>query len=236
VTRLATFQWRTPPPTSVDEVLAVYDDGIARLVVRRPRFRSPSVGTFQCQVSPADLEAVAAAGPGPVIFDMRIGPDGRPEFDTPAAGDTAEQLSVDARASPLAVADFYAQAQPPDPASGRLSVVVQVVARGTDPVEFELDPSRSAVHFSHDGQPLAWREWPDIPIGFTTPDAQGLGGLRSPAAVRPGQYGALVFEVPVEADAASMSVQVSGWLVKALADEPMPEPFEIQTAPVDIPG
>jgi hypothetical protein len=45
-----------------------------------------------------------------------------------------------------------------------------------------------------------------------------------------------VFEVPVEAGAARMSVQVSGWLGKALPDELMPEPFEIQTAPVDIPG
>jgi hypothetical protein len=31
-------------------------------------------------------------------------------------------------------------------------------------------------------------------------------------------------------------VQVCGWLAKALPDEPMPEPFEIQAAPMDIPG
>jgi hypothetical protein len=167
---------------------------------------------------------------------MRLGPDGRLEFDAPQAGATAERLAAEARENPLAVADFYAQPQPPDPASGNLGVVVQVVARGTDPVEFELDPRRSAVHLARVGQPLAWREWPDIPSGFATPDAEGLGGLRSPAHLQPGQYGALVLDVPGEPGAVSLSVQVSGWLAKALPDDLLPEAFEVQTAPVDIPS
>ena len=42
--RLSTVRWHSPPPTSVDEELALYDDGTAWLTVRRSRDGEPVTG------------------------------------------------------------------------------------------------------------------------------------------------------------------------------------------------
>ena len=68
--RLATFLWQTPAPTSVDEELALYDDGSVYLVVRRPLHGGPSVGTYKAAPGKGAFDELAATGPGPIQFDL----------------------------------------------------------------------------------------------------------------------------------------------------------------------
>jgi len=59
-----------PDPTSVDEELALFDDLSAWLAVRGSRTLAPSVGTYGCEPAAADRDALLAAGPGPMDFDL----------------------------------------------------------------------------------------------------------------------------------------------------------------------
>ena len=87
------------------------------------------------------------------------------------------------------------------------------VAAGTQPVEFELDPTGSSVHFAdQDGQTMSWQDLPSLPTGFFTLDAEGLGGVLRPAVVPPGVYGAIAFEASPPAGAKSVSILVAGWI------------------------
>jgi len=232
VERVATFVWRTPPPTSVDEEMAVFDDGSARLVVRRPRLPSAAVGTYLGHPGDEDLRALSAAGPGPVTFDLRRAPDSTAEAQLL---EVANRVADVARQTALAVAEFYARPLPSEDPSV-LPTSLMVVASGTQPVEFELDPRMLAIHFAQAGQPVAWRELPEPAMGFMTPDAEGLGGLRSAAEVDPGRYGAILFTVESHPGATSVDIQVGGWLRNALPDHPMPEPFEVRTSEAEIQG
>src|ERR1700690_2316457 len=103
VRRLATFAWRTPAPTSVDEELAIFDDGSAWLVVRGPRTALPAIGTYRCKPAQADHQALGSAGPGTPQFDL---------LKPPAAGAEAklrviaDRVATAARREPDAVATF----------------------------------------------------------------------------------------------------------------------------------
>ena len=44
---VARIRWQSPPPTSVDEELVVYDDGAAFLVVRSARDRTVNNGEIE---------------------------------------------------------------------------------------------------------------------------------------------------------------------------------------------
>jgi len=110
------------------------------------------------------------------------------------------------------------------------------VAAGERAVEFELGPSAGAVHFSANGQPVSWSEFPELRIGFVTAAAKGLGGLRSAAVVGPGAYGAITIPVVVPEGADGVSVQVAGWLRAALPDDEMPQPFEVRTDRAPLTG
>jgi len=180
--RLATFEWHTPPPTSVDETLALYDDGSAVFVVHRPRVASATVGSYQAHPGTEDAQLLAAAGPGPVTFDL-LAPVPEAGSELQAA---ADRVSADSLATPRAVVTFHAHtAGPVD--GGRLDVTLLAVAAGTQPVEFELDPTGSSVHFAdQDGQAMSWQDLPSLPTGFFTLDAEGLGGVLRPAVVPPG--------------------------------------------------
>jgi len=230
--RLATFAWRSPPPTSVDELLAIFDDGTAWLVLRRPRTGTGPIGTFRTKPVAADLAALTAAGPGPIAFDV-LDPPRDPA--TAALRTAAERVAAAAQKTPRATATFHAG--PSGPVSGgRLAMALLVVGAGKKAVEFELDPGRCTVHFNAGGQPIAWFPMPELGSGFVTPDAEGLGGLRMPAKVPPGDYGATAFDLAAPGNATTVSIHVEGSLSEALPDEPMPAPFAVSTDAAPIPG
>ncbi|MBW3556556.1 MAG: hypothetical protein KY454_06415 [Actinobacteria bacterium] len=224
--RLATVRWRTPPPTSVDEELAVYDDGTAWLVVRRGATDTAAIGTFVTDVSAQERDALAT---GNWTIDLLHPPTAEPE-----AGVTrvASEIGQRCRSTPRAVARFYARGAP-GTGAGSSTVVLAVVGEGAAPVVLELDPAAMVAHFSGGGS-LSWVEVPEPSTGFVTPDAQGLGGLYGRAAVAPGQMGALKVAVEPPAGTDEVSVQVSGWLVEALPDAPERQRFEARTEPAPL--
>ena len=103
--RVATFAWRTAPPTSVDEVLAVYDDS-AVLVIRRPRQAGATIGSYVARPNAEDRQVLIAAGPGPVTFDLL-----RPVPDAMTAlMAAADRVATDSLATPRAIVTFHAHA------------------------------------------------------------------------------------------------------------------------------
>jgi hypothetical protein len=230
VRRLATFAWQTPAPTSIDEELAIFDDGSAWLVVRGPRTATPAIGTYRCEPAKADHRALGAAGPGTMQFDLLH----------PVRGADAKLLAIAdrvvaaAREAPDAVATLYVrQLDSRDSgsgsASGPLALSLQVVASGTRPVEFRLDPAASSVLFGRDGQTLSWTDLPRLASGFVTADAVELGGVRRTARIEPGDYAAIAFDLPAPAGASAVSARVAGLLSSAPPDEKLPQPFNLMT-------
>ena len=209
----------------MDEELALYDDGTARLVVRGSRTLEPAVGTYRSEPNEADRQALAAAGPGPVDFDLLQPLRDAAELALLAVVD---RVASAARGAPEAVATFHVQARGVA-ADGQLALALLVVAAGTRAVEFELDPARSSVQLSRDGQPLGWADLPELPAGFATPDAVALGGIHRRAVIRPGAYAALAFDVVAPATAGAVSLRVAGRLSAALPDDPLPRPFSLMT-------
>jgi hypothetical protein len=212
--RVGSVRWRSPPPTSVDEELASYDDGSVWLVVRCSRDGSPAIGTWSITPSESDFAALRAVGD--VVVEL-LEPRGAPEI--------AETLRAAALTIPVATARFVAQA-------GVGEVTLAALGAGTRPVEFELDPSTITVHVEKDGATVAWFEARPPATGFITPDAAGLGGLGRRAQIPPGALGALCVEVPGMATAETVTVGLSGWLAEGLPDQPMPTPFAVRAAPV----
>lgn len=224
--RVAAFRWGTPPPTSVDEELVLFDDGTARLLVLRPRAGGSAVGAYTCHPVDDDAAALASAGPGPTEFDLLAPPT---DPGTKRLMTVADRTVVAARAAPFAVATFHAKPLAAV-ADGRLAMSLLVVASGTAAVEFELDVPASAAHFSSAGQPVGWHDLPELPTGFVTRDAEGLGGVRRRARINPGAFGAIAFEVTAPIGASTVAVQVAGWLHDGLPDAPEPRRFEVRTA------
>ena len=107
-----------------------------------------------------------------------------------------------------------------------------VVGRGTQPVEFELELDDCAVHFLAAGAPVSWVPLPHLPMGFMTPDAEGLGGVRGRAEVPPGVLGAISVELAVPEGADQVSAQLAGRLFLPGADTP--EAFVVRTQPAAI--
>jgi hypothetical protein len=230
VRRLATFRWRTPAPTFVDEELALFDDDTAWLVVRGSRTLAPSVGTYRCTPASADRHALVAAGPGPHEFDLL---NASSDAATAALTAVADRVAAAARETPNAVATFHARPLGA-PVDGSLAVSLLVVASGDRAVEFEIDPAASSVQFSHGGQPVGWCDIPDLPTGFVMPDAAGLGGVRRRAHVEPGAHGAIAFDVRASAGASAVSMRIVGWLPEALPDDALPARFSVQTEETPI--
>lgn len=212
--RMATVQWQSPPPTSVDEELAAYDDGSVWLVVRCSREGTPKIGMWSATPSPEDHAALVAAGD--VVVDL-LHPQSVPEV--------AERLRVTALANPVATARFIAARGPGE------TVLLVAAGEGARPVQFELDPGSLVVHVEKEGAELAWFEPAAPETGFVTPAAEGLGGLGRRAVIAPGAVGALVLEVPQLAHAGGdgVAVSASGWLAEGLPDEEMPHRFRVRT-------
>ncbi|HLY12968.1 MAG TPA: hypothetical protein VKR24_01355 [Candidatus Limnocylindrales bacterium] len=223
--RLATYSWQTPPPTSVDEDLAIFDDGSAWLVVRGPRTSMPAVGTYRCEPTKADHHILATGGPGPLVFDLLEPPSSAAHEALMAVADRVARV---ARKTPDAVATCYIQTLGSN-ASGSLALSILVVGSGIRPVEFELDPAASSILFDHHGQALSWSDLPELPAGFTTPDAVELGGVRRMARIKPGEYGAIAIELPAPAGVTAVSAHLAGWLSSAPPDEPHPGRFGLVT-------
>ena len=231
--RVATFEWRTPPPTSIDERLVLYDDGSAWLLALRPRLSAAgAVGTFVTRASDGDAGALRAAGPSPVVFELL-----HPPTDGAAVSLTAvaDRVAAAARETPRAVATFHARGLGA-PQDGRLSMSLLIVGSGTNAVEFGLEVAKSAVLFTVNGEAAGWQDLPRLETGFITPDAEGLGGVVQPGHVEPGAYGAIAFEVASPLGATDVSVRVSGWLREVLPDQATPEHFEVLTAPAPLEG
>jgi hypothetical protein len=215
--RVASVRWQSPPPTSVDEELAAYDDGSVWLVVRSPRDGSPTIGTWSTMPSAADFAALSAAGD--VVVDL---------LEPHPAAELAEPLRATALAEPVATARFVA-------ARGEGETITLVaLGGGTRPVEFEVDPTTITVHVEKDDATLAWFEARPPITGFITPDAAGLGGLGRRAEITPGAFGVIALDVPGMDTVASehVAVQLSGWLAEGLPDQPMPVRFRVRSGPL----
>ena len=223
--RLATFHWRTPEPTSVDEELVLFDDGSAWLVVRGSRSLAPAVGTYRASLGEADRRSLLAAGPGPVDFDL-LTPPGEALGSLMAL---ADHVATMVRETPEAVATFHAQSLGWR-SDGSLAVSLLVVGSGTRAVQFELDPGASAILFSHGGQVQGWSDLPALRAGFATSGASELGGVGRRAVVEPGTVGAIAFEVPAPAGIAAVAIRVGGRLSEAFPDDPLPAQFSLTTA------
>jgi hypothetical protein len=227
--RVATFYWEAAAPVPVNEQLALYDDGSARLVVRSPIDSKPTIGTYTYKPAKSDFEELAKAGKDDVSFDA-LGPisDDLQELQT-----LASRVAFEARDNPEATASFYGPPLGPS-SQGELSVVLQVVGAGKRAVQFDIDPLECAVLFSNFGEPVGWREFPDLATGFVTPDAEGLGGLGRRAEVKPKEYGALVVKTLLPTPVTGVAVQVAGYLYEALPDDKGAAPFTIRTDVVEL--
>ena len=221
VPAMVTLRWRTPPPSSIDERLIVTDDGHARLEVLKPRSLGDTVGIYEGAVEETEIPELTAAGPG-VEFD---GAALDPRLASVAAA--ADRVVQRLLASPLAVAQFFARsvgAVPPLPET----LALGVLGGGSQPSEFELDLAECVVHFSGSGRPISSTPLPELSEGFMTSEAEGLGGVRQRATIRPGIVGTVCVPLVVPEGANELSVQVVGrWF---LPEERRAEDFEARTA------
>ena len=67
--RVVTVRWESPPPTSVDEELAAYDDGTVWLVVRGSRAGAATIGTWS--TTPTGEQHAALVASGDISVDLR---------------------------------------------------------------------------------------------------------------------------------------------------------------------
>jgi hypothetical protein len=219
-------RWHTPPPTAVDERLVVGADRRARLTVCRPRSQRDRVGTYDGEASAEDLAALAEHGPT-IDLDL-VAPDPR----VASAGVLADEVADGLRASPTAVASFRVHAL--SRSGGSVQLALLVTGDGSRPVEFVLSVTACAVHWGDGTRETGWAPLPSLPIGFMTPDAEGLGGVGDRAEVPPGVSGAIAFASAIPGGASQVWVQASGLLF--LPEETVPAAFEILTAATALPA
>ncbi|MBA3338799.1 MAG: hypothetical protein H0T54_03460 [Geodermatophilaceae bacterium] len=212
--RLASVRWHSPPPTSVDEELAAYDDGTAWLVVGCSREGTATIGTWSTTPGAAAHAALVAAGD--VVVDL---------LHDQAVPEVAEHIRSAALATAVSTVEFVAAK-----GAGE-SVTLAAVGGGTRPVQFELDPDSITVHVEKDGATLAWFEAAPPTTGFVTPEAVGLGGLGHRAEIAPGGFGGVALDVPGmnAVIGSAVAVQVSGWLADGLPDQDLPRRFRVRT-------
>jgi hypothetical protein len=216
---IARIRWLSPPPTSVDEELVLYDDSRAFLVVRTSRDGSPVIGTWTATVTPED-QAVLEGQHREV--DLR-----HPVLDPVVA--TADRVAAAARGTPVATATFHAGVVPGG------GVALLAVGGGTAPAEFELDVESVVVHLEDDGTEVAWHRMDRLGTGFVSPEPEGLGGVGRPAEIAPGAYGVIALSGPSLEEAGAVAVEVAGYLRDGLPEDPSYQRFTVRTAPVPLP-
>ena len=209
----ARIRWTSPAPTAVDEELVVAENGVAALVVRTSRRGDPVVGTWRAAVGPADVAAMAGRD---LVVDLL-----HPPADD--AVDVAERIAA-AADEPVAILAFAANALP----DGR--VVLLAAGNGTTPAQVELDPGSLVVHLEGpDGAELTWQAVEPLITGFASPDAENLGGVRSPTRIGAGQYGGIAVSAPAAPGATHVAIALAGWLRDESAD-PDRRGFRVRTA------
>ncbi|GAA3706322.1 hypothetical protein GCM10022204_25110 [Microlunatus aurantiacus] len=219
MTEICRIRWRAAFPTEVDEVLAVDDDGTARLVVRTARDGDPVIGTFTTTVSGVQL-TVLDGQRREVDLHRSVGDD--PVITT------ADELARAARAHPTATATFYAAVVP------GVGLALQAVGAGDGPAEFQLEPGSAIVHVERDGAEVAWHELDRLETGFVSPEPAGLGGVGRPADIAPGAYGTIALSGPPVTGPGEVALEVRG-LLRDLLPERGHEPFRVRTAAVPLP-
>lgn len=230
MTRLATFNWASPPPTAVDEVLILEED-VARLVVRRPRRVTSTVGSYVGRASDDDRAALLAAGPGRTTFELW---PPRTDPATRALMTTADRVAEACLLTPRATVSFVVGITDVAP-DGTLGLALLASGAGTDAVVFDVDPTASVVHVLGPEGELTWMPMPRPATGFVTVDAVGVDGMGVAARLEPGIPVATTLRVPIVPDATGISIEVAGWLSDGLPDEPMPTRFAVRTADAAIP-
>lgn len=239
--RLAEFAWRSPPPSSVDERLVLTDDA-AWLLVVAPVRDDGAVGVFRAEVPPEERAVLAAAGPGPHVFDVLAPAGGSPGGSSGGpSGDAdlraaAQRVAELAHGQPVAVAQFGAAGIIRAGAAPIVSLTVTGV--GAESVSFHLDPGRITVQFAADDQALDWQPAPAPGMGFMTPDADLLGGVGLGANVAPDDFGAIALGVAPPPTATRVSVSLTGTLHANFAGSHEDAPFRVRTpwAPVSRKG
>jgi hypothetical protein len=222
VAEIARIRWQSPPPTSVDEELAVYDDATALLVVRTSRDGAPVIGTWTAKVRSEDLAVLHGEQRE---IDLR-----HPVADPVIAA--ADRVATDARESPVATATFHAGVVPDG------GVALLAVGGGTSAAAFELDADSVVVHLENEGTEIAWHRMDRLQTGFVSPEPEGLGGIGRPAEIAPGTYGGIALAGP-ELDAAgglAVAIEVAGYLRDGLPEQSSYQRFSVRTAAVPLQG
>jgi hypothetical protein len=217
VAEIARIRWESPPPTSVDEELVVYDDSTALLVVRTSRDRSPVIGTWRTTVAAEDLAVLEGQWRHIDVRHSRM-------LDTVAA--TADRVAAKARETPVATATFHTGVMP---AGG---VALLAVGGGSAPAEFELDVDSVVIHVEDEGTEVGWHRLERLKTGFVSPEPAGLGGVGRPAEIAPGAYGAIALAGPPLDEAVAVAIEFAGYLRDGLREHTSYQRFTIRTAPV----
>jgi hypothetical protein len=222
VAEIARIRWQSPPPTSVDEELAVYDDATALLVVRTSRDGAPVIGTWSATVAPEDLAALEGERRE---VDLR-----HPSADAVIA--TGDRIAADARETPVATATFHAAVVPDG------GVVLLAVGGGSAAAAFELDVDSVVVHLEDEETEVAWHQMERLETGFVSPEPEGLGGVGRPAEIAPGAYGGIALAGPSldGAGAVTVAIEVAGYLRDGLPEQVTYQRFRVRTAAVPLPG
>jgi hypothetical protein len=213
----------------VDEVLVIEEE-LARLVIRRPRRVTSTVGSYAARPPDEDRARLVDAGPGPVTFELWPPHADPEELEIRAIADRVAEACL---ASPRATVTFSATVT--GVTAGTISVALIAMAEGPDQVEFELSPAESVVHLSGPQGEITWQAMPRPATGFVTAGAVGVGGLAARARIRQGEPAGTTFEVPDVEGATTIAIEVCGTLSEALPDEPMPNPFAVRTSEAPIP-
>lgn len=219
---IARIRWQSPPPTSIDEELVVFDDGSAYLVVRTARNGSPAIGTWRARVGAEDLA---------LLTGRQVEVDPRHPIDDPVVT-AAERIAAEARELPVAIATFYASVLPDG------EVALLAVGGGQGPAGFQLDPGSVVVHLEDgEGNEVGWHSMRRLGTGFVSPEPVGLGGVGRVAEIEPGAYGAIALTGPSisGSQASAVAVEVTGQLRDAVPEQPSYENFRVRTAVVPLP-
>jgi hypothetical protein len=217
---IARIRWQSPPPTSVDEELVVYDDGKALLVVRTSRDGSPAIGTWSAGVAPEDMAVLEGQHRE---VDLR-----HPLLDDVVAA--ADRVGAEARETPVATATFHAGVVPGG------GVALLAVGGGTAAAEFELDVDSVVVHLENDGTEIGWHQMERLQTGFVSPEPEGLGGVGRPAEIAPGAYGVIALAGPPLEEAGAVAIEVAGYLRDSLPEDASYQRFTVRTEPVPLPS
>lgn len=211
-----TVRWQSAR-TGATTALLILAGGDARVVVTSGGATPDTVGSYACPID--DLPVTLADGPADFVVDSdNTGSDARRA--------AAESVAAAVREHPLATARFALV--PGDRAGSGRAFTLAVGNAAHEPVEFTLDAARCTIDFVADGQAVGWQPFPDLPTGFVTADAEGIGGVRMRATLGPGVLGAIVFDVAVPASATEACAHVLGLL--HVPGEPEPLPFAARTA------